>query len=70
MSSSRGAKLSVSPLPNPMRPRNKERSPAADDKSGGAIATSEQVFSYAMRGDFASAWLRLGVKILTRKQHD
>jgi len=42
-----------------MSPLNKERSPYADDKSGGAIATSEQGFVYSMREGFASSWLRL-----------
>lgn len=42
-----------------MCPRIKERSPGTVDKTGGAIATSEQGFLYAMREGIASAWLRL-----------
>jgi len=42
-----------------MCPRNKERSPGTVDKTGGAIATSEQGFLYAMREGIASAWVRL-----------
>lgn len=42
-----------------MSPFNKERSPYTDDKSGGAIATSERGFLYPMGDDLASAWLRL-----------
>ena len=42
-----------------MCPRNKERSPYTDDKSGGAIATSEHGFLYPMSDRLASAWLRL-----------
>lgn len=46
-----------------MCPRIKERSPGTVDKTGGAIATSEQGFLYAMREDIASAWLRLSYAV-------
>ena len=37
----------------------KERSPVTVDKTGGAIATSEQHNLYPIKGDFASVWLHL-----------
>ena len=46
-----------------MCPRNKERSPGTVDKTGGAIATSEQGFLYAMREGIASTWLRLSYAV-------
>ena len=42
-----------------MSPLNKERSPGTVDKTGGAIATSEQDFVYPKGDDLTSVWLHL-----------